>query len=71
MIHLGRKEVAKRLGVCTRTLARMCGAHEFPTPLQIRGRPKWPVEVVDQWFEEQLQCCLDKQWSQRRRGKGA
>ena len=71
MIHLGRKEVAKRVGVCTRTLARMCGAHEFPTPLQIRGRPKWPAEVVDGWFEQQLQRCLDKQGRPQKIGRGA
>ena len=52
MKHLTCKEVAVRLAVCTRTLARMCGAQEFPMPLRIHGRPKWPVEVVDQWFEE-------------------
>lgn len=68
---LDRNSVAERLGISSRTLDRMVASGEFPSPVRICGRPKWPVEVVDQWFDEKVQLCLDKQAGMLRKGRCA
>lgn len=68
---LDRKTVAERLDVSPRTLDRMVAAGEFPIPVRICNRPKWPVEVVDRWFDEKVRLCLGNQVGMVREGRCA
>lgn len=68
MMMRDRKSVAARIGVSTQTLDRMVVSMEFPSPLRIHNRLRWPIEVVDHWLDEQLQSCLDKKDAARKTG---
>ncbi len=51
---LSRGQTAEWIDVSTRTLSRMVAAGEFPKPLQLRSKLRWPEDAVRQWLDGKL-----------------
>jgi predicted DNA-binding transcriptional regulator AlpA len=51
---IGRTEVAKRLGVCVRTLATLIKSGQFPKPIELGvGRlHRWRASTVLDWIDQ-------------------
>jgi excisionase family DNA binding protein len=51
---LSRDQTAEWIGVSTRTLSRMVAAGEFPSPLRLRSKLRWPEDAVRNWMDAKL-----------------
>jgi excisionase family DNA binding protein len=50
MDALTLRQVADRLQVSTQTVRRMIARGEFPAPVRVSTKARWPVDVVTCWL---------------------
>jgi len=48
---VGIKAVAELLGVCTRTVRRLCESGEFPQPVRLGRSLRWPLSDIERLIE--------------------
>ena len=64
---MNKRDVARQLSVCERTLENLMKRGEFPPPLRLGKTVRWAKVVVDAWLEQQLQPQLAWQPPKARR----
>lgn len=50
---LSIRELAERLGLCRRTVARLVDGGKLPRPIRVGGSLRWRPEAIETWLSEQ------------------